>query len=107
MHPGTKHIKDAIAALGISRRAIRAVTDLGATNATVFDPAHRALVADHAHQLAISDARIGVVIWRYPCGCTSNVRVTTDPRHVGQVHTIPTEPYNEHHCPARREDQTR
>ncbi|MEU4231125.1 hypothetical protein AB0F17_43110 [Nonomuraea sp. NPDC026600] len=97
MYPETKHMKDTVAVLGIPRRAIHAVTDLGDTHATVLDPTHRNLIADHAHQLATP--RYGVIIWRYPCGCPSKVRVTTDRRHTGRVHTIATTPYNEHHCP--------
>ncbi|MFG1706489.1 hypothetical protein ACFLIM_25170 [Nonomuraea sp. M3C6] len=97
-------MKDAIAALGIPRRAIRAVTDLGATHATVLDHAHVALIAEHADQLATSGAGIGVVLWQLPCGCTRSVRLTTDIRHAGRVDTIPVTPFNEHYCPTPPKD---
>lgn len=97
MHAATKGVKDAIAALGIPRRAIRAVTGMNqVTHATVLDPAHVALVAERADELA--GPWLGVVIKRFPCGCLSSVRVTTDPRHVGRVDTIPVTSASEHHC---------
>ncbi|MEU4513125.1 hypothetical protein AB0G05_26825 [Nonomuraea wenchangensis] len=104
MHPGTKHMKDSIAALGIPRRAIRAVTDMSMTNATVFDPAHIALIAQHADQLATPGQ--GVVLKRASCGCIWSVLVTTRLQMVGRVHTLDSEDpcYD---CRTSRKDQTR
>ncbi|MER6830852.1 hypothetical protein ABT352_33000 [Streptosporangium sp. NPDC000563] len=94
----TKHIKDTIAALGVPRRSIVARTDLGITSAAIHDPAHRRLVADRAEEL-VRPGRYGVYITRYSCGCIPTVRVNNDPRHAGQVTTIPGEHFG-HVCPA-------
>ncbi|MFG1977069.1 hypothetical protein ACGFJC_47720 [Nonomuraea fuscirosea] len=98
MHAATKAVKDAVAALGIPRRAIRATTDprLG-THATVLDAAHIALVAERADEIA--DPWLGVIVKRFLCGCPWSVRVTTDQRQTGRVHTMFTVPYGEHQCP--------
>jgi hypothetical protein len=105
MHAATKATKDAIAALGIPRRAIRAVTDMGMTNATVLDPAHIALIAQHADEL--TSPWLGVVLKRAGCGCIWSVLVTTRHQMVNRVTTLGSpDPCYDCHT-AAQESQTR
>ncbi|MET8006245.1 hypothetical protein [Nonomuraea glycinis] len=86
MHAATKAMKDAIAALGIPRRAIRAGTDMGITHATVRDPAHIALIAKHADEL--TSPWLGVVLKKAGCGCIWSAFVTTRHQMLNRVTTL-------------------
>jgi hypothetical protein len=99
--PQTKWLKDLLADAGIPREGMTVRTDLGMTVASVW-PEHGDLLVKAAGGLVVTEPRIGVVIWTYPCGCVSRTWVTTDPRSAGRVEAKHSRVFDLHEqvCPA-------